>query len=331
MILRLRILLLAPCIGGCSFLVPDLGLAELGLLAGFTPNLSNGITWTNQQLSLQKGALTGNDDGGVGGPSVLKVNGIYKMWYTVSDAGSVARIAYCESGDGINWSNHQIVVDSTTGGAQGTHDDYEAYAPSVSYDGTRYTMLYSGRQGSGGGPSKTIYADSTNGISWSNYQLALGIGTAPNNFDSTHAFNPTHLGDRLWYTGVNGSAYAIGLCTTTDGVHYSGCTSNLPAGTQGTLDTNKTTGNAVYKDKLLYKTWYSGATSGFTYDLIYCESSDGLLWSNCQPSILRGAQGTYDTNAISGPTVLVENGVGRMWYVGGDGGGQTRILYAESY
>ena len=82
------------------------------------------------------------------GPAVIIDGSTYKMWYSGYN-GSNHRIIYCTSTDGINWSNHQMVVDI---GSEGTYDTTRAHYPSViAIDNSKsYRLYYSGRDASGG-------------------------------------------------------------------------------------------------------------------------------------------------------------------------------------
>lgn len=198
--------------------------------------------------------------------------------------------------------------------------------PDVTYDNGTFKMYYSGQQS----PTvRVLYAESSNGIQWGNFSLALDLNSIGAGVDDTHAFNSMTLGSRLWYTAVSGSQYRIGTCSGAFTGTLSDCRLSIDAGNEGNYDTFNVAAGDVFRDIDVSKIWYSGSQSGFNYDIIYCESSDEIAWSNCLRSITRGSEGTYDTQRVSLPSVLVEDGVGKVWYTGYDGT-SDRILYAES-
>ncbi|MCB0723914.1 MAG: hypothetical protein KDC73_04380 [Ignavibacteriae bacterium] len=97
-----------------------------------------------------KGVIELNEDeGGISSPSVLKEDGIYKMWYSYrrsvdyrTNKDSSYRIGYAESNDGIHW----IRKDDEAGierSDEGWDSDMTAYPYVVRKDNTRY-MFYNG-------------------------------------------------------------------------------------------------------------------------------------------------------------------------------------------
>ncbi len=303
-------------------------LSLLGPAAGIatdTPLLTNGITWSDNRLVMNVGAEGTYDTNSVRSPAVLKVGSSYMMWYSGTDGGGQERILYCESSDGINWTNHQLVLDV---GASGLgYDTNQVYMPDVIYDDGTFKMYYSGSQGSN---VRLIYAESTNGTTWGNFALALDISTIGGGVDDLHAFNSMASGSRLYYTAVNGSAlYRVATCTGALNNSLADCQLSIDTAQQGTFDTHNISTGDVFVDTDRTKVWYVGSQTTHNYDIIYCESTDAVNWDNCVRSVARGSEGTHDTTRASLPSVLVEDGVGKMWYTGSDGTTE-RILYAES-
>jgi len=230
---------------------------------------TDGRTWTAPVVVIAEGAEGTNDLSGVGRPSVLKLGGIYKMWYVGGTSG-VNRILYAESSDGRTWSGHSLVLDI---GAQGVYDTKNVWAPAVIKDGSIYRMWYSGDNDAS--ERRVLYAESADGLSWSGHRLAVDIGS------------------------------------------------------EGTYDVKSVDNPSVIKDNLLYKMWYNCQDTTSTGRIIYAESSDGITWGSFQLAVDAGnVPGNDDTGAI-GPSVISDDGVGRMWYTGWVGT-TYRILYAES-
>jgi len=78
---------------------------------------SDGVTWANFILSQDKATTRLEPDADYNGalhPSVIKIDGVYHMWYEGLDQDYTSRIIYCSSVDGVTWGNHQIVL---------THED----------------------------------------------------------------------------------------------------------------------------------------------------------------------------------------------------------------
>ncbi len=291
----------------------------------FYPSLDNGITWTNQQQSVDIGSEGTNDATRSSDPTVLKDGSTYKMWYTGDSGGTTLRIIYCESSDGINWSNFQVVINIASSGTG--FDSSYVQTPSVIKDGSTYKMWYAGNNGN----DRIIYCESSDGINWSNYQLAINL-SAQGTYDTVNTFAPAVIKEngvyKMWYTGeVGGFVGRIIYCESTNGVNWFNFQLSINLGSQGVYDTAGCFHASVIRDGSNYKMWYAG-DDGTNFRIIYCESSDGISWSNFQLSVNINSQGTLDTINSSQPSVINEYGIGKMWYTGNNG--TRRIIYAES-
>lgn len=162
------------------------------------------------------------DSGGiVRGRSVIYKDSVYHMWYTGTNENSVYsapywRIGYATSTDGLNWTkqnNGNPVIEPTK-----PWELNNVSFPNVIYENGMYHMWYAG--GSWDAPTQFAYAYSYDGINWikpadQNPVLTLGSGGS---FDSQLVTQPfvMHDGDlyKMWYSGWNGSNWAIGYATT---------------------------------------------------------------------------------------------------------------------
>ncbi len=155
--------------------------------------------------------------------------------------------------------------------------------------------------------------------------------------------NTTYLYYVGWNTG-NTSRYrtAIGLATSSDGGVSFSKVATGPIMDRTMFDPVSISCQSVMHAGDLWKTWYmsyskwearNGQTEPF-YEIKYAESRDGIQWERpnhtCIP-LLEGEGG------VACPTVIVEDGMHRMWYStrgNGDYRGQKnesyRIGYAES-
>lgn len=130
---------------------------------------------------LGEGAAGAWDDDHVKDPFVLYDAGTWKMWYSGHD-GSKYQIGYATSTDGYHWLKGANNPALAVGGA-GTFDASGCIFPVVYKDADaaankRYRMLYSGKNASG--KYQIGYAYSADGVSWTkgaaNPVLALGGG-----------------------------------------------------------------------------------------------------------------------------------------------------------
>ena len=163
---------------------------------------SDGKTWTGHRLAIDIGRVGSYDSDGVFGPAVIKDGGLYRMWYVGND-GSTRRMLYAESSDGVTWTGNRLALDV---GSQGAYDEQSVGQPTVVKDNLLYRMWYDGTES--GGTRRILYAESSDGISWSNFQLAVDINKE--GFNDTMAVSaPTVISDlgvgKMWYAGLDGS------------------------------------------------------------------------------------------------------------------------------
>ena len=291
--------------------------------------LNNGITWSNHRLVVPLNASgTGWDVTSAENPNVIKDGNLYRMWYTGFVSPNWA-LLYCESLDGINWFNHQIAM---TPGASGTgFDTLGVGFVTVMKEASVYRIWISMRDAS---IWRIVYAESSDGYTWSNYQQALTI-LSQGTFDSLHVFYPSVIKDgsvyKMWYTGHNGNQRII-YCDSVDGINWQNFTLSVDIAASGLgFDNIHSTLPCVIRDNSSYKMWYSGGF-GAGGRIIYCESQDGISWSNFQLSIDINSSGTgVDSSSVGNSSVINENGVGKVWYSAATATIAGQILYAESF
>jgi predicted GH43/DUF377 family glycosyl hydrolase len=80
-------------------------------------------------------------------PNVLRIDGMFKMWFSGHDVFEHYRIGYAESENGIEW-DYITEEPVLTIGANETWDDIMVCHPSVMIDNNQYKMWYSGNDGS---------------------------------------------------------------------------------------------------------------------------------------------------------------------------------------
>ncbi len=106
---------------------------------------TDGKSWTNPQMVLDKGASGEWDERGVGVGCVIEISGEYNMWFTgytgyEDQTGVESAIGYASSDDGIDWtkdSNPELTI-GIVWEAKGVG------APWVTYANRVYRMWYSG-------------------------------------------------------------------------------------------------------------------------------------------------------------------------------------------
>lgn len=179
---------------------------------------SDGSSLAGELQVLAPGPTGTWDAGGVSGPTVLRVNTKYYMWYTGEDEGSTAvGIGLATSPDGAAWTRDP--ASPVLGpGAPGRFDDAGVFAPSVRHDGKRFIMAYTASTGGGDWErARTVsigVAVSEDGAQWTRVDSPILLGAATWEHVGVHA--PALLLDgaaaQLYYTGSDASYNrAIGL------------------------------------------------------------------------------------------------------------------------
>lgn len=100
----------------------------------------NGIDWERKDtLSID---LEGENETRISRPSVIKENGMYRMWYCYASGYEGYRIGYAESDDGIDWTRKDDEAGIGTSD-EGWDSEMVAYPYVFEHDGQKY-MLYNG-------------------------------------------------------------------------------------------------------------------------------------------------------------------------------------------
>jgi predicted GH43/DUF377 family glycosyl hydrolase len=163
------------------------------------------------------------------------------------------------------------------------------------------------------------------------------------------AFYPTALLEvdgiyHLYYTGHRDGAgwleeIDIGHATSTDGIVWVKDPANpvLTRGSAGEWDDLSLMASTVIHDGSLFRMWFQAegeATEGFFVG--YATSPDGSVWTKHpdNPIMAPGPTGTFDAGGVGPQSVIVQDGLHRMWYIGSPVSPRslrdTAIGYAES-
>ena len=275
---------------------------------------------------LNPGATGAWDDRLIVNPTVLSAGSEYKMWYCGYSDGSLSRIGYATSSNGVEWTKDSgnPVLDQ---GSSGAWDDNRINYPYVLFDGSEYMMWYGGDDGSNW---RIGLATSPDGISWTKHAgnpvLDLGpdgswddewIDCARVHFDGTEY--------RMWYTGYDGSHFRVGLAASPDGFAWTKYIGNpvLDLGPSGAWDDANIGYHSILFDGSEYKMWYSGDDDS-SWRIGLATSPDGILWTKYadNPVLGLGAGGAWDDVEVSDPSVLFDGSGYAMWFEGHDGSGR---------
>jgi len=293
----------------------------------------DGLTWTNHQPVILVGDEGTYDSGRVEYPFVLQESPTsYKMWYTGDS--DFERIIYATSTDGINWSNHQMVINV---GDEGIYDNWNVWgACVVKESGHPYKMWYSGTGDDGA--RRIFYAESEDGISWSNHQMVMDIiGEEPYGPEEYyHLERPWVIQDsptlyKIWFQATFASGRRSMYATSTDGINWgTAVTAFQHSNAEGTYDSQYLYSGSVVEAELvndykMYVTNHSGESS----TILRTTSTDGFIWDEGSTVISSGDEGTYDTSYVKEPTIIKNSDSDfQLWYSGWNGA--PWFLYATS-
>lgn len=257
----------------------------------------DGINWDEYNGWVLTGSLGQWDSGGIArGISVIYLNGTYHLWYSATNDNDLTvnpywRIGYATSPDGIHWTKQNggnPVIEPTT-----LWELNNISYPHVIVDSGMFKIWYAASQADL--PTKFVYAYSIDGINWTkpsdqNPVFTLGmIGS----FDSVYISQPFVLRDgsqyKMWYSGFNGSRWAIGYATAT-----------APSPSPSPSPTSTPTPIPVTKVVVIPGTM----ASNNTYKLLNCEPvGDSEDWT-MMDSAAQYLEPLYEHLGRSGFTVL---------------------------
>jgi predicted GH43/DUF377 family glycosyl hydrolase len=258
-------------------------------------------------------------------PAVVKVNGVYQMWYqsglnrTISSGGNDAFwIAYATSSDGITWTKQGAVLNP---GPAGSWMDIGPWGPSVLYENGVYKMWFVGAKYPLSYRNGIGYATSTDGKNW----IMDAQPVVPLSATIGATLNPAviKMGEVYdLFVGITSSTtdYStdIILMTSSDGRAWTNkgvvmsARKDLPWQQSGILPCD------VIYDEGKLKMFYTGFL-GQTFSLGYAESSQGTSWDNSGvvPILTTSDTPPWTTKSVGFPAVMRDSdGKLKMWFSG---------------
>lgn len=207
-------------------------------------------------------------------PSVLYVDGIYKMWYSGQMMpyleGGTSHIGYAESTDGIHWNRVQATPVLSP---EMSWEETSIMCPDVHYDAEKkcYKMWYSA--GCNHEPNAIGYAESPDGIHWKKYENNPIFTACPScRWEAKKVAACQIIRQNGWYYMLyigyhHEQRGSIGIARSRDGItNWERSLQNpIIAPTKGTWDQK-----SVYKPYALWDNdhwilWYNGADYDFSF------------------------------------------------------------------
>jgi predicted GH43/DUF377 family glycosyl hydrolase len=261
--------------------------------------------------------------------TVLRHEGIYKMWYE----GDVS-FGYATSDDGITW----IKSPSNPVMEPGTPDSWDGGNldnASVVIVGEMYHMFYSAVDATN--DNRIGHATSPDGINWtknpSNPVIDIGVLGSWDQFEAMHPFVLYNNGQfHMYYNGHDGLTQRIIYATSPGGTVWTRYTAlpMLEKGAPGSWDDDELGPLSVIITGDMFHMWYTGWNTSDDIRIGYATSPDGLTWTKhgSNPVLAPGDPGAWDDMMIAVP--FVTNVDSLVMYYGGYDGTSFQTGYAGS-
>lgn len=285
------------------------------------------LPWTRYGIVVNLGKGGAYDDTSVESPIVIRQDdGTYVMWYRGQTSGDkTGRIMRAISSDGIRWTKTGVVMEPTE------HYEGNKVDPmTVIYEDGVYKMWY----GAGAYGGCASYATSSDGINWTKYSGNPVLKKTSGSWDNAGA----------------GGQHSVIRVGNTYKMYYKGYGSEHPGWTFYGLAESSDGINWIKKGKVISPQPELGETTHFNnlfafragdyyylmhtmldyHHLFLLSSDDGESWRKHGAIFRRGLTlGKWDIKWATSPWLILDDGVIKMWYEGGDSKGRVRTLYAE--
>jgi len=249
--------------------------------------------------------------------SVLRENGVYRMWVSWRPKKSVALV---ESSDGIHWSEPPRIV---LGPRAETLWEDNINRPVVVRRDDGYHMWYTGQAK---GRSAIGYATSADGVTWR--RMSETPVLAPEKpWEKVAVMCPHVLWDaaggqwRMWYSG--GEQYepdALGYATSRDGLAWSKHAANpvFKPATGVEWEKNRVTAAQVIKQGPWHVMFYIGFRDVHHAQIGIARSKDGITNWQRHPAnpIIRPGRDQWDHDACYKPYAIFDGAKWLLWYNG---------------
>jgi predicted GH43/DUF377 family glycosyl hydrolase len=248
----------------------------------------------------------------------------------------IRAIGLASSSDGLVWTRSGTAP--VLSGSSGSWDNGGVGTPCLLPNGPTDRMWYTG-WGSAATAIGLATFDSVS-MTWKNSASAVLSADAGPAWDSVGVMSPCVVFDgatyRMWYVAAadeSAAGLGIGVATSADGVTWTKSPQNpvLLPGSSGAPDHDGVGSAWVVRDGTSYRMWYAGWSAGRP-TLCYASSSDGVQWTKYSgnPVLSGGTSGTWDSQGLFTPSVLLEGRTFRMWMAGRDDSSLPQIGYATN-
>lgn len=248
-------------------------------------------------------------------PSVVQWRGEYLNLYSVFD-GKTWHTALGSSPDGFTWRDTGKVL-SPSAPWEGSY-----IAANGGAVATEAGLLYAYQAGEKGSTVIGI-ARSSDGRTWTKQAVPVLTRGPRMSWDEISLGDPYLVavaGDLyMFYLGEDRARrQRLGLAKSRDGIEWTKARGALlELGNAGDFDENGLGEPAVFAANGQWVMLYTGRDRQERRALGYAVSKDGREWEKLKSPVLRGGQ-SWNSAVVCDATVLVEGGLARIWFGGGD-------------
>ncbi|MCB2222020.1 MAG: T9SS type A sorting domain-containing protein [Bacteroidetes bacterium] len=273
-------------------------------------------------------------------PVVLFEDSIFKLWY-LGSYGTNYQVGYAESEDGISWTLEDDPV--IPSGQPGDWDRNKGPQTVLRINDTLKMWYHASPD-----PNFSIdfaigYAWSLNGLEWNlNPEPVLEKGVT-GSWDESLVYSPHVYYDgtqyHMWYSGsMNNASYdQVGYAVSNDGINWTKDDINNPVielGDPGTWYDTWVIAGPVFKcNNGIFQMWFGGDDGSYTYRIGFATSPDKIHWTihnDLEPVLDVGNPGEWDEKSVHSPTVILHDGIYKIWYGGRNISNIWKTGYAES-
>jgi len=193
----------------------------------------------------------------------------------------------------------------------------------------KYVLFYSGFDNS---HWRIMLAISDDGLRWQKNTMVVPYNKE-GTYDTVHAATPTVVYHNniyeMWYQVSDNSNWRICHAISDDGIDWRDHKMIINYGNLPGFDDDYVVQPYVLLIGNVYNMWFR-CTAANNYTIWHCLSNDGINWYDFSMSIQLNDMGTYDSDKISEPHVLYEDGYFEIFYTGTDSNDVNRIIHAIS-
>jgi predicted GH43/DUF377 family glycosyl hydrolase len=261
-------------------------------------------------------------------PSVVVRDGTYYNFYSGFD-GKTWHTGLATSGNGLEWTRRGKVLSPDPATWEG---DYIAANGTALFAEGKFLYWY---QAGGRQPSIGL-ASSQDGTRWARQSRPVLEPGPRGSWDERGVADPYVIKQQgtlyMFYLGQDRARrQRLGVARSTDGELWEKLRANpvLELGAAGAFDENGLGEPAVWVEHGWYWMLYTGRDRPENRRLGLARSRDGVRWERVPPLPFIAGDKPWNSKVICDPTVVVEGGVVRVWFGGGDVASPDENLHGQ--